>query len=114
MPVTRGELAGGVRLLQMGGRAFADRGGMGVCGARGKPGGTVWEAGRDWYAPYPADGAATPPASGTTKVIRVGSFFDNAWVLRVSYRYNYEPTDRSGNGGFRCVRGFSFGEFISL
>ena len=42
--------------------------------------------------------------SGKNRVLRGGSFNDNAWGLRAAYRYLHEPVVRSDDFGFRCVR----------
>jgi formylglycine-generating enzyme required for sulfatase activity len=74
--------------------------------------GNVWEWVEDWYssgyyATVSASGmSASPrgPASGTLKVVRGGSYCDNARFLRVSSRFCFAPDYRYLNVGFRCVR----------
>ena len=41
---------------------------------------------------------------GATKVLRGGSFLDDAWYLRAAFRYVNVPDERNSNIGFRCVR----------
>jgi formylglycine-generating enzyme required for sulfatase activity len=74
--------------------------------------GNVFEWVNDWYqsdyySTYPIDGwpnNPTGPASGTTKVLRGGSWGDDWFVVRVTFRYvSYHPTSRSSYIGFRCA-----------
>jgi sulfatase modifying factor 1 len=70
--------------------------------------GNVWEWTSDWYgeayyAISPRDNP-TGPASGDRRVVRGGSFANDAFDLRTSYR-NYLPPDSRGfSKGFRLVR----------
>jgi formylglycine-generating enzyme required for sulfatase activity len=70
--------------------------------------GNVWEWTGDWYgetsyATSPRDNP-TGPASGDRRVLRGGSFVNDAFDLRTSYR-NYLPPDYRGfSKGFRLVR----------
>ncbi|MBN1429757.1 MAG: formylglycine-generating enzyme family protein [Anaerolineae bacterium] len=62
--------------------------------------GNVWEWVNDWYGPYASD--ASVPDSGTSRVLRGGSWgsYDN--YVRGAMRHKNEPDNRSGNRGFRC------------
>jgi formylglycine-generating enzyme required for sulfatase activity len=67
--------------------------------------GNVWEWTLDWYATYASactDCANLTPASN--RVIRGGSFGDNAPVLRAGNRDNVPPARRSADFGVRCAR----------
>jgi formylglycine-generating enzyme required for sulfatase activity len=60
---------------------------------------------QDWYAPdyferSPVTDPAGPP-TGTERVLRGGSVFNNAATSRVSFRFGKNPDDK---GGFRVVR----------
>jgi formylglycine-generating enzyme required for sulfatase activity len=68
--------------------------------------GNVWEWCSDWYGQYSAVVQSDPhgPASGTSKVIRGGSWINDESICRVSLRSYTIPTG-SGNGlGFRIVQ----------
>lgn len=71
--------------------------------------GNVWEWVSDWYnhkyyQAYPS-GVTNPQGLdvGNTKVVRGGSFMNEIYALRSSYRYSYEPSDINDIVGFRCV-----------
>jgi formylglycine-generating enzyme required for sulfatase activity len=70
--------------------------------------GNVTEWVQDWYDAnyYKSSPASDPqgPASGTTRVLRGGSWDYNTRVSRVSYRGYNGPSDRINYFGFRCVR----------
>ena len=68
--------------------------------------GNVWEWTADWFAEYNGEEQTDPPGpqSGTERVLRGGSWGDNAWYLRSSYRLRYEAGFRYFLVGFRCVR----------
>jgi formylglycine-generating enzyme required for sulfatase activity len=70
--------------------------------------GNVWEWVADWYgANYYASSPSEKPAgpdSGDSRVVRGGSWYVSANVVRSAVRYAYAPADRSSNLGFRCSR----------
>jgi formylglycine-generating enzyme required for sulfatase activity len=68
--------------------------------------GNVWEWCWDWDGAY-ASGAQTDPtgpASGSTRVLRGGSWNFSAQYLRSAYRNSITPSSRSRGVGFRLVR----------
>ncbi len=71
--------------------------------------GNVWEWVNDWYAAdyYSSSPYANPPgpATGSSKVLRGGSFFDNWDFVRVANRINDNPDGRYSDIGFRCAGG---------
>jgi formylglycine-generating enzyme required for sulfatase activity len=70
--------------------------------------GNVYEWCQDWYGPdyYKNSPTDNPkgPASGSSRVVRGGSWGDVPQYCRVAYRYDFAPGVRSGNIGFRLSR----------
>jgi iron(II)-dependent oxidoreductase len=73
--------------------------------------GNVWEWVADWYDKdyYKRGPDRNPkgPDTGTNRVLRGGSWYDNPINLRAADRFNYPPGLRSIDIGFRCARGLS-------
>ena len=67
--------------------------------------GNVWEWCSDWFGSYSSSSQTDPtgPSSGSNRVLRGGSWFNNAGYCRVSYRHNYTPSYRYYLYGFRLV-----------
>ena len=70
--------------------------------------GNVWEWVQDWYSAtyYSASPASDPagPVDGTNRVLRSGSWFDDALSARSAVRDLEAPSGRFSNIGFRLVR----------
>jgi formylglycine-generating enzyme required for sulfatase activity len=70
--------------------------------------GNVWEWLHDWYGGsyYDSSPWENPPGptAGSYRVVRGGSWSTGAYGLRSAYRYNDNPSARSGYGGFRLAR----------
>jgi formylglycine-generating enzyme required for sulfatase activity len=68
--------------------------------------GNVWEWASDWHdeSYYQSSHSQDPTgsASGSARVLRGGSWFDNPSYVRVSYRGRFNPTSSWYNVGFRC------------
>lgn len=70
--------------------------------------GNVCEWVADWYKSdyyYNKQDWSEPlgPASGSTRVIKGGSWYDDTDILRVSARYGFDPNKSYYDVGFRCV-----------
>ncbi|MBW6474259.1 MAG: formylglycine-generating enzyme family protein, partial [Anaerolineaceae bacterium] len=69
--------------------------------------GNVWEWVTDWYDEayynWSLNENPTGPSVGTTRVLRGGSWYDQAKHIRVSYRGRHVPDESLMDYGFRCV-----------
>jgi len=67
--------------------------------------GNVWEWVADWYGHYPSGAVTDPtgPSSGDYRVLRGGSWINDALFLRVANRNYFDPDGSSYHIGFRCV-----------
>jgi formylglycine-generating enzyme required for sulfatase activity len=67
--------------------------------------GNVWEWCNDWHEDYSAAEQFNPagPSSGTSRILRGGSWYHIAQYCRVASRTYYEPDYTSTNLGFRLV-----------
>ena len=61
-----------------------------------------------WHSNYelaPMDGSVwQSDEAGAARVVRGGSWFNDAWGCRSACRYDDDPDDRNFNSGFRCAR----------
>ncbi len=61
----------------------------------------------EWHYGYegaPTDGTARVGGRAAVRVVRGGSWFDVARLVRAAYRYGFSPDYRNGDLGFRCAR----------
>lgn len=67
--------------------------------------GSVWEWCQDWYNSYSKDSQTNPtgPSSGSIRVLRGGSWSDDARYCRVTTRYCYSPFFQEKYFGLRLV-----------
>jgi formylglycine-generating enzyme required for sulfatase activity len=65
--------------------------------------GNVWEWCWDWNGSISTSTPSTGAASCPSRVARGSSWYGNASLCTVSYRYGNYPSHRSGNYGFRVV-----------
>jgi len=70
--------------------------------------GNVWEWVADWFGEnyYASSPSSNPtgPAAGQLRVLRGGSWYDEAKYLRAAYRDKLDPVGADGGGGIRCSR----------
>ena len=67
--------------------------------------GNVWNWCLDWYGAYPVGTVTNPPgpASGTKRVMRGGTWFDQGWTCRSAFAGYYDPDGSTYSIGFRMV-----------
>ena len=68
--------------------------------------GNVWEWNHDWYGSYPTSAQSDPvgPSSGSGRVLRGGSWNNDATYCTVSYRNGGTPSYANYAIGLRVAR----------
>ena len=72
--------------------------------------GNVWEWCQDWWSSNLPGGSVTDPkgaSTGSNRVVRGGSWYDDAWYCRSARRYEEDPEFRNYFIGFRVVLALS-------
>ena len=67
--------------------------------------GQVWEWCEDWHGAYDTSASQDPTgaSSGSSRVLRGGSWYYHAYYCRSARRFNFGPSNRGFNIGFRVV-----------
>lgn len=67
--------------------------------------GNVWEWCSDRYGDYTGEAVVDPkgPQRGGGRILRGGSWFDDAWLVRCACRYDLSPASRGNIIGFRLA-----------